>query len=56
MKTVVLYFPYMINLRAFLAEERLSDIVVDPGDLFLHTSLDEDQIRKACSTYGAVIQ
>ena len=55
MKAVVLYFPYIINLRAFVATERLQNITVDPADLFLKTKLNETQIKKACSMYGAVL-
>jgi hypothetical protein len=54
MKSVVLYFPYIINLKAFVATERLS-VSIDPADLFLKTMLNEGQIEKACSTYGAVL-
>jgi len=54
MKPVVLYFPYIINLRAFVATERLN-VSVDAADLFLKTKLNERQIEKACSTYGAVL-
>jgi hypothetical protein len=55
MKPVVLYFPYIINLRAFVATENLENVTIDPADLFLKTSLNEAQIAKACSAYGAVI-
>jgi hypothetical protein len=54
MKSVVLYFPYVINLKAFVAMEKLS-VNVDAADLFLKTMLNEDQIAKACFTYGAVL-
>ena len=52
-KSVVLYFPYLINLKAFVIIEKLDGVDVDPTDLFLKASLNEDQIMKACSTYGA---
>jgi hypothetical protein len=55
MKTVVLYFPYIINLKAFIATERLQNVSVDAADLFLKTKLNEEQIKKACLSYGAVI-
>lgn len=55
MKAVVLYFPYIINLRAFVATEKLN-VSVDPSDLFLKTKLDEGQIIKACTAYGAIVQ
>ena len=52
-KNVVLYFPYVINLKAFLLTESLNHVEVDPADAFLKASLNDDQIRKACSDYGA---
>lgn len=55
MKPVVLYFPYIINLRAFVATEKLWNVIIDPADLFLKTNLNEAQIKKACSSYGAVV-
>ena len=55
MKAVVLYFPYIINMRAFVATEKLN-VTVDPSDLFLKISLNERQIAKACSVYGAVVK
>ena len=54
MKLVVVYFPYMINLKAFVATEKLN-VSIDAADLFLKTTLNESQINKACSTYGAVL-
>jgi hypothetical protein len=54
MKPVVLYFPYIINLKAFVATEKLN-VSVDAADLFLKTMLNEDQIVKACFIYGAVL-
>lgn len=54
MKPVVLYFPYMINLKAFVATEKLN-VSIDPADLFLKTMLNEVQIEKACFAYGAVL-
>lgn len=54
MKPVVLYFPYIINLKAFVATEKLS-VSIDAADLFLKTNLNDRQIEKACSTYGAVL-
>lgn len=54
MKPVILYFPYIINLKAFVATEKLS-VNIDPADLFLKTMLNERQIEKACSNYGAVM-
>jgi hypothetical protein len=54
MKPVVLYFPYIISLKVFVAIEKLS-VSVDPTNLFLKTMLDEGQIEKACSEYGAVL-
>ena len=54
MKSVILYFPYIINLKAFVATEKLS-VSIDAADLFLKTMLNEGQIEKACSTYGAVL-
>lgn len=55
MKPVVLYFPYIINLRAFVATEKLRNVIIDPADLFLKTNLNEAQIKKACLSYGAVV-
>ena len=55
MKPVVLYFPYIINLRAFVATEKLRNVTIDPADPFLKTNLNEAQIEKACSSYGAVV-
>lgn len=54
MKPVVLYFPYLINLKAFVATEKLK-VSIDAADPFLKTMLSEGQIAKACSTYGAVL-
>jgi hypothetical protein len=54
-KNVVLYFPYIINLKAFLLTESLTHVEFDPADVFLKTSLNEDQIQKACADYGAVL-
>ena len=55
MKSVLLYFPYIINLRAFVATEKLQGVTIDPTDLFLKTNLNETQIKKACLAYGAVV-
>ena len=52
-KSVVLYFPYMINLKAFVVTERLNDVELDAADLFLKANLNDEQIAKACLTYGA---
>ena len=52
-KSVVLYFPYIINLKAFVITESLSEVDLDPADLFLKASLNDEQIAKACSSYGA---
>jgi hypothetical protein len=49
---VVLYFPYNISLRAFIAEEKLQ-VKPDPGCLFLRTYLKDEQIERACAVYGA---
>jgi hypothetical protein len=54
MRPVVLYFPYIINLKAFVATEKLN-VSIDPADLFLKTMLNERQITKACFSYGAVL-
>jgi hypothetical protein len=54
-RPVVLYFPYIINLRAFVATEKLRNVTIDPADPFLKTNLNEAQIEKACSSYGAVV-
>jgi hypothetical protein len=55
MKKVVLFFPYMINLKAFVITEELNNILIHPADSFLRAFLSEDQILKACAVYGAVI-
>jgi hypothetical protein len=55
MKNVVLFFPYMINLKAFVITEKLHHVAQHPADALLHAVLNEDQIVKACSQYGAVI-
>ena len=55
MKAVVLYFPYVINLKAFVAMEKLQNVKIDPAGTFLKTPLNEAQIKKACVTYGAVV-
>ena len=55
MQPVILYFPYIINLKAFLLMERLGNIAIDPRELLLKTTLNNDQIEKACSQYGAVL-
>lgn len=52
-KSVVLYFPYMINLKAFVVTESLNNVDIDPADLFLKANLNEEQVAKACSMYGA---
>ncbi|MGZ3880866.1 MAG: hypothetical protein ACXVLT_13375 [Flavisolibacter sp.] len=52
-KSVVLYFPYILTLKAFVVTERLEDVDVDPTDLFLKANLNEEQIVKACTAYGA---
>ncbi|MGZ3924021.1 MAG: hypothetical protein ACXVBJ_09645 [Flavisolibacter sp.] len=52
-KSVVLYFPYILTLKAFVVTERLEDVDVDPTDLFLKAILNEEQIVKACTAYGA---
>jgi hypothetical protein len=54
MKPVVLYFPYLINLKAFVATEKLG-VSVNPTDPFLKASLNEGQVQKACADYGAVL-
>jgi hypothetical protein len=56
MKAVVLYFPYFISLKAFVAEEKLRNVKVDSGDVFLKTLLNQEQINKACTVYGAIVQ
>ena len=53
MKMVVLYFPYEISLRAFIAEEKLN-IKPEPGSLILRALLEESQVEKARQVYGAV--
>ena len=55
MKNVVLFFPYFINLRAFVITEELNDVASHPADYFFRGPLNEDQILKACTVYGAVI-
>jgi len=55
MKNVVLFFPYLINLKAFVITEELNGVAIYPADSFLRAMLNEDQILKACSSYGAVI-
>lgn len=54
-KVVVLYFPYHISLRAFIAEEKLA-VRTEPGSVFLETFLRDEQIERACSVYGAVVK
>ena len=54
-KSVVLYFPYVINLKAFIATEKLQNVKIDPADVFLRIKLNDAQIKKACSSYGAVL-
>jgi len=54
MKIVTLYFPYIINLKAFVATEKLK-VTIDPAHLFLQAKLNDEQISKACSDYGAVV-
>jgi len=56
MKNVTLYFPYAINLKAFVAEEKLTDIRVGMGEVFLKTFLTPEQVAKACILYGAIMQ
>lgn len=51
---VVLYFPYNISLRAFIAEQKLQ-VKPEPGCLFLRASLKQDQIERACSVFGAIL-
>lgn len=53
MTTVVLYFPYIINMKAFLVTEKLNDITIDPANPFLKIALNDKQIEKACFAYGA---
>ena len=52
-KSVVLYFPYIINLKAFILTEHLDGVDVDPADLFLKAKLDDEQVARACAVYGA---
>lgn len=56
MKPVVLYFPDAVNLRAFILIEKLKEIRLDTAETVLSASLDKNQILKACSLYGAVLQ
>jgi hypothetical protein len=53
MKMVVLYFPYEICLRAFIAEEKLN-LKPQPGSFILRAFLTQEQVDKACHMYGAV--
>jgi hypothetical protein len=53
MNIVALYFPYEISLRAFISEEKLN-IQSESGSLILRAALEERQVEKACSFYGAV--
>jgi hypothetical protein len=53
MNIVALYFPYEISLRAFISEEKLN-IQPESGSLILRAALEERQVEKACSFYGAV--
>jgi hypothetical protein len=55
MKNVDLFFPCMINLKAFVITEELNGVAIHPANSFLRAMLREDQILKACSSYGAVI-
>jgi len=55
MKNVVLFFPHLINLKAFVILERLNNITIHKADSFLHALLNEDQISKACTIYGASV-
>lgn len=56
MQNVVLYFPYSLNLKAFVASEKLKNVKVQMGEVFLKAALTPEQISKACSLYGAVMQ
>lgn len=55
MKPVVLYFKDGINLKAFVLVENLRAAALDKEQSLLRGKLTEEQIAKACLTYGAAL-
>jgi len=56
LKTVVLYFPDRINLKAFALVENMDQAEVNYTDSVLQATLSTAQVQKACSTYGAILK
>lgn len=53
MKTVTLYFPDSINLKAFVLLEEVKYVEMNPEESKLAARLNEAQLAKAFSVYGA---
>jgi hypothetical protein len=56
LKTVVLYFPDRINLKAFALVENMQQAEVNYTDSLLQAALSAAQVQKACATYGAILK
>lgn len=54
MKSAVLYFPDAINLKAFVLVERLYDALLNSESSTLVALLNEEQLEKARTIYGAI--
>jgi hypothetical protein len=56
MKQVVLYFPDGVNLKAFVLIERVREPKVNQEQSLLLALLNQSQIEKAVTKFGAIIQ
>lgn len=56
LRNVLLYFPDVINLKAFALVEKIKKEQVNYRDCLLHSDLSDSQVEKACTTYGAILQ
>lgn len=56
MKNIVLYFPDLVNLRAFVVVEGLTGFVIHASRQELKGRLTKKQLAKAVTRYGAVLQ
>ena len=52
----VLYFPDLMNMQAFILIEKLKEVRLNTADRTLSAHMNKNQISKACSLYGAVLQ
>lgn len=56
MKSTVLYFPDLVNLRAFVVMEGVNAFTIQATKQLLSGKLTKKQVAKALTRYGAVLQ